>query len=68
MSDLDNDLRLYELAHRFKNLLTIVRAIVSQSLKSTVSIEEAGAAIDTRLATGAVEKCTAGGRVRLGAE
>jgi len=51
MSDLDNDLRLYELAHRFKNLLTIVRAIVSQSLKSTVSIEEAGAAIDTRLAT-----------------
>lgn len=48
---LDHELQLQELAHRFKNLLTIVRAVVGQSLRSAVSIEDAGAAIDGRLAT-----------------
>lgn len=48
---LDHELQLQELAHRFKNLLTIVRAVVGQSLRSAASIEDAGAAIDGRLAT-----------------
>lgn len=47
---LPSDIRLRELEHRFKNILTIVRAIVSQSLQSASSIDEAKGTIDGRLA------------------
>ena len=55
---IDNeDLRLRELEHRFKNILTIVRSIVSQSLRSAESLNEARITIDERLAAlgGAIE-------------
>lgn len=53
-----NELLVRELEHRFKNILTIVRSIVSQSLRAASSIEEARDVIDMRLASlgGAVEQ------------
>jgi two-component sensor histidine kinase len=41
---------LEELHHRIKNTLATVRAITSQSLRTAISIEHAGQAIDSRLA------------------
>ncbi|MFV3488885.1 HWE histidine kinase domain-containing protein, partial [Mycobacterium tuberculosis] len=57
MADRD-ELVVRELEHRFKNILTIVRAIVSQSLGAASSIEDARDVIDERLASlgGAVEQ------------
>lgn len=57
MADRD-ELVVRELEHRFKNVLTIVRAIVSQSLRAASSIEDARDVIDERLASlgGAVEQ------------
>jgi two-component sensor histidine kinase len=51
------EVRLRELEHRFRNILTIVRSIVSQSLQSAESLEDAKATIDDRLAAlgGAIE-------------
>lgn len=53
-----DELVVRELEHRFKNILTIVRAIVSQSLGAASSIEDARDVIDERLASlgGAVEQ------------
>lgn len=53
-----DELVVRELEHRFKNILTIVRAIVSQSLRAASSIEDARDVIDERLASlgGAVEQ------------
>lgn len=53
-----DELVVRELEHRFKNVLTIVRAIVSQSLRAASSIEDARDVIDERLASlgGAVEQ------------
>lgn len=47
-----------ELEHRFRNILTVVRSIVRQSLQSVSSLEEAKDTIDGRLAalSGAVEQ------------
>ena len=58
-----SDLRLRELEHRFTNILTIVRSIVSQSLQSASSINEAKGSIDNRLAalSGAVEQLLSAG-------
>lgn len=44
-----DDVRARELAHRFKNILTITRSIVSQSLRTATSIEEARSVVDERL-------------------
>lgn len=51
------EVRLRELEHRFRNILTIVRSIVSQSLHSAGSLDDAKATIDERLAAlgGAIE-------------
>ena len=51
------EVRLRELEHRFRNILTVVRSIVSQSLQSADSLEDARATIDDRLAAlgGAIE-------------
>jgi two-component sensor histidine kinase len=46
-----DDVRARELAHRFKNILTITRSIVSQSLRTATSIEEARSVVDERLAS-----------------
>lgn len=46
----DFDTRLRELEHRFRNILTIVRAVVSQSLQAAESLDDAKATIDDRLA------------------
>lgn len=53
-----NEIRLRELEHRFKNILTIVRSIVSQSLHSASSVDEAKEVVDGRLAAlgGAVDQ------------
>lgn len=51
------EVRLRELEHRFRNILTVVRSIVSQSLYSAESLDDAKATIDERLAAlgGAIE-------------
>ncbi len=56
-----DDLRLRELEHRFRNILTIVRSIVSQTLNSARSIEDARAMVDHRLASlgGAIDSLLA---------
>ena len=46
----DSETRMRELAHRFRNILTIVRALVSQSLQSAESLDVARTTIDERLA------------------
>jgi two-component sensor histidine kinase len=49
--DIDVDsIRLLELRHRIKNLLGIVQAVASQTLRSGCSIDEARKALDGRLA------------------
>ncbi|WP_051768287.1 sensor histidine kinase [Sphingobium sp. DC-2] len=45
----DVDTRMRELEHRFRNILTIARSLVSQSLRSAKSLDEARATIDQRL-------------------
>ena len=45
----DENLRLRELEHRFRNILTVVRSIVSQTLHSARSLEDARAMVDARL-------------------
>lgn len=50
VQDLD-DVRVRELAHRFKNILTITRSIVGQTLATAASIEEARRLTDQRLAS-----------------
>ncbi len=52
-----DDVRVRELEHRFKNILTITRSIVSQTLRSAKSLEDARKVIDERLAclNGAVD-------------
>jgi len=44
------DVRVRELAHRFRNIVTITRSLVSQTLRSATSIEEARRVTDERLA------------------
>ena len=46
---IDSDLRMRELEHRFRNVLTIVRSVVSQSLASASSLDAAKTTIDRRL-------------------
>ena len=46
----DTETRIRELEHRFRNILTIVRSLVSQSLQAADSIEDARSTIDERLA------------------
>lgn len=46
---IDSDLRMRELEHRFRNILTIVRSVVSQSLASASSLDAARITIDRRL-------------------
>ena len=46
----DTETRIRELEHRFRNILTIVRSLVSQSLQRANSIEDARSTIDERLA------------------
>jgi len=46
---IDSDVRVRELEHRFRNILTIVRAVVSQSLQSATSLDAAKITVDQRL-------------------
>ena len=46
----DTETRIRELEHRFRNILTVVRSLVSQSLQAADSIEDARSTIDERLA------------------
>lgn len=46
---INSDVRMRELEHRFRNILTIVRSIVSQSLHSASSLDAAKTTIDQRL-------------------
>lgn len=46
---IDTETRMRELEHRFRNILTIVRAIVSQSLQSAESLDDAKDRVDERL-------------------
>ena len=54
----DTETRIRELEHRFRNILTVVRSLVSQSLQAADSIEDARSTIDERLAAlgGAIEQ------------
>ena len=48
--DLDDDsLRMLELRHRMKNVLTVVQSVANQTLRNGRSIEEARKALDGRL-------------------
>ncbi len=42
--------KLHELNHRLKNSLAVVQSIITQSLRNAGSIEEAGAALQSRIA------------------
>lgn len=56
------DVRVRELAHRFRNIVTITRSLVSQTLRSAASIEDARSVTDERLAAldGAIDLMLSG--------
>lgn len=49
-AETQREMLMHESAHRMKNMLSLVQAVTAQTLRNSASLEEAGAAVNARLA------------------